>query len=106
MQTLLIVVDPLIRITIIALRFYMYVVFASVILSWLVAFDVVNMRNRFVYAVGSFLNRMTEPVLRPIRRFLPNLGGIDLSPLVLILGIYFVQMVLQRLLFTLISGGF
>ena len=106
MQTLLIVVDPLIRITIIALRFYMYVVFASVILSWLVAFDVVNMRNRFVYAVGSFLNRMTEPVLRPIRRFLPNLGGIDLSPLVLILGIYFVQMVLQRFLFTLISGGF
>lgn len=106
MQTLLIVVDPLIRITIVALRFYMYVVFASVILSWLVAFDVVNMRNRFVYAVGSFLNRMTEPVLRPIRRFLPNLGGIDLSPLVLILGIYFIQMVLQRLLFTLISGSF
>ena len=106
MDTLLIVVDPLIRITIMALQFYLYIVIASVILSWLVAFDVVNMRNRFVYAIGNFLNRATEPVMRPIRGFLPNLGGIDLSPLVLILGIYFVQMVLQRLLITLLRGGF
>ncbi|NNG02782.1 MAG: YggT family protein [Inquilinus sp.] len=105
MDTLLIVVDPLIRITIMALQIYLYVVIASVILSWLVAFDVVNMRNRFVYAVGSFVNRATEPVLRPIRRFLPNLGGIDLSPLVLLLLIYFVQMVLQRLLVALLVAA-
>ena len=55
------------------------------------------MRNRFVFTVGQFLSRLTEPVLRPIRRIMPNLGGIDLSPLVLVFGIFFVQRVLSRL---------
>lgn len=83
------------------LQLYFYVVIASVILSWLVAFEIVNMRNRFVYSIGHFLNRLTEPALRPIRRIMPNLGGIDLSPLVLVFGIFFVQRLLLRYAATL-----
>jgi YggT family protein len=79
------------------IELYIWVLIAGVILSWLVAFNVVNTHNRFVYAVGDFLHRITEPALRPIRRILPNLGGIDLSPLVLILLLLFVQQVLARL---------
>jgi len=75
----------------IALNFYMWMIILSAVLSWLVAFNVVNTRNPFVAAVGDFLYRITEPALRPIRSFLPNLGGIDLSPLVLILIIIFIQ---------------
>ena len=55
------------------------------------AFDIVNMRNRFVYLVGDALNRITEPVYRPIRRFLPDMGGLDLSPLIVILGLWFLR---------------
>jgi YggT family protein len=75
---------------------YVTLVIAQVVLSWLVAFNVVNTRNRFVYLVGDFLYRVTEPALRPIRRVLPNMGGIDLSPVVLILGLYFVRILLLR----------
>lgn len=70
---------------------YMYVLIASAILSWLVAFNVINTRNRFVYAIGDFLYRITEPALRHIRRFLPSFGGIDLSPVVLILLLIFLR---------------
>lgn len=97
----MIILEPLIILTIRILDIYIWVVIISVILSWLVAFNVINTRNQFVYAVGSFLHRITEPALRPIRRYLPSLGGIDLSPLVLILLIWFIQMVLQRVLFSL-----
>jgi YggT family protein len=75
----------------IALNFYMWMIILSAILSWLVAFNVVNTRNPFVAAVGDFLYRITEPALRPIRSFLPSLGGIDISPLILILIIIFIQ---------------
>jgi len=91
------VFDEVIWLIVQILQLYFYVVIASVILSWLVAFEIVNMRNRFVYSIGHFLNRLTEPVLRPIRRIMPNLGGIDLSPLVLVFGIFFVQRLLLRL---------
>lgn len=64
---------------------YIFALIGSAILSWLIAFDVINTRNRFVYAVVDFLHRVTEPALRPIRRYLPNLGGVDISPIVLIL---------------------
>lgn len=64
----------------------------SAVLSWLIAFDVVDRRNRFIAAIWDFTNRMTEPMLRPIRAFMPNLGGIDLAPLVLIIGLQFVVM--------------
>lgn len=64
---------------------YTFALIASAILSWLVAFNVVNTSNRFIYMVGDALYRLTEPALAPIRRFLPNLGGIDISPIVVII---------------------
>ena len=73
------------------LELYIWVVIASVILSWLVAFNVINTRNSFVNQVGDFLHRATEPALRPIRSILPNLGGIDISPIVLILLLVFIR---------------
>lgn len=97
----MIIIDPLIRILIIGLDFYIWVVIIWVIMSWLVAFNVINARNQFVSTVGNILQQLTEPALRPIRRFLPNLGGVDISPVVLILLIYFLQMVLQNLLIEL-----
>ena len=66
----------------------------SAILSWLVAFNVVNTRNQFVSAVAEFLYRITEPVLRPIRNVMPNLGGLDISPIIVILIIMFIQRVI------------
>ena len=76
------------------LQLYVYILIASAVLSWLIAFNVVNTRNQFVSAVGEFLYRVTEPVLAPIRRMLPNLGGLDVSPIVVILIIIFIQSVL------------
>ena len=78
---------------------YMLALIGSALLSWLVAFGVVNTRNRLVYIVGDFLHRSTEPVLAPIRRFLPNLGGIDISPLVVILLVIFARQFLRDLFF-------
>jgi YggT family protein len=75
---------------------YITLVIVQVVLSWLVAFNVVNTRNRFVYLVGDFLYRITEPALTPIRRLLPSMGGMDLSPVVLILGLYFARVLLLR----------
>ncbi|MBI4184395.1 MAG: YggT family protein [Proteobacteria bacterium] len=74
---------------------YILALIVSAILSWLVAFDVVNTRNRLIYMLGDFLYRITEPALRPVRNLLPNLGGIDVSPLVVILLLVF----LRKLLF-------
>ena len=76
------------------LRLYIWIVIGAAVLSWLVAFNVVNSRNRLVYATGDILNRLTEPVLRPIRRIVPLVGGIDLSPLVLILLLAFARRLL------------
>lgn len=67
------------------LALLMWAVIISAILSWLVAFDVVNLRNRFVYNVSHFLDAVTRPVLRPIQRVVPSLGGVDISPIILIL---------------------
>jgi len=73
------------------INLYIWLLIINVALSWLVAFNVVNTRNRFVYMIGDFLNRVTEPALRPIRRIIPNLGGIDISPVVLILVLVFAR---------------
>jgi YggT family protein len=73
------------------IRIYIWLLIASVVLSWLVSFNVVNTRNRFVYVVGDFLHRATEPVLRPVRNLLPNMGGLDISPIVVVLALYFVR---------------
>ena len=70
---------------------YIWALVISAVLSWLVAFNIVNTRNRFVYLVGDFLHRITEPALRPLRRVIPNLGGIDITPVVLILGLIFIR---------------
>lgn len=71
-------------------------IIAQAILSWLVAFDVINYRNRFVYSVGSFLDQVTRPLLEPFRRIIPNLGGIDISPIVVILLLNFVRILFMN----------
>jgi len=73
---------------------YVWVLIIQVVLSWLVQFNVVNARNPFVHQVGNALYRLTEPVLGPVRRMLPNLGGIDISPVIVILLLYFLQRLL------------
>jgi len=70
---------------------YTWVVIGSAIMSWLVAFGVVNVRNQFIRVIVDLLYRLTEPVLRPIRRVLPNLGGVDISPVILLLGLFFLR---------------
>jgi YggT family protein len=79
----------------IALTLYVWLLIAAAILSWLIAFGVVNTRNQAVAVVAEFLYRITEPALRPIRAVLPSLGGIDISPVILILIIYFIQRVID-----------
>lgn len=79
----------------VALDLYVWIVIASAIVSWLVAFNVINVRNDFVRAVWNFLHQVTEPALRPIRNLLPNLGGIDVAPIILLLGIFFIQRVIM-----------
>ncbi len=73
------------------LSLYMWCFVISAVLSWLVAFNVINTNNRFVYAIGDFLYRITEPLLRPMRNFLPNFGSIDFSPLIAIFAIILVK---------------
>ncbi len=70
---------------------YIWVIILSVILSWLIAFDIINIRNKYVYAFANALNRLTEPVFAPIRRVLPPLGGLDLSPLIVLFGLWFIR---------------
>ncbi|HUY67811.1 MAG TPA: YggT family protein [Alphaproteobacteria bacterium] len=79
------------------LNLYIWVLVIGAVLSWLIAFDVINTHNRFVRTVNEFLYRITEPLLRPIRRILPPLGGLDLSPMILIFLIIFLQSFLARL---------
>ncbi|KPF45019.1 YggT family protein [Rhizobium sp. G187] len=80
-----------------ALEIFKWILIASAIFSWLFAFNVVNASNRFVASLGEFFYQVTEPVLRPIRRFMPNLGGIDISPIVALLVVFFLQNLLMRL---------
>ena len=84
---------------------YIWVIIAGAILSWLVVFNVVNVRNRFVYQLGRFLDAITEPVLRPIRRVIPLIGGIDLSPIVLIFGLQFLLILFNRTIAPLLVGA-
>jgi YggT family protein len=79
----------------IVLDLYIYIVIAAAVLSWLVAFNVVNPRNQFVSMVGEFLYRITDPVLRPIRNMLPPMGGIDISPIVLFLIIILIEKIID-----------
>jgi YggT family protein len=79
----------------IALNLYLWIVIAMAIFSWLVAFNVVNTRNHGVAMIGDFLYRITEPALRPIRGMLPNLGGIDISPVILFLIIILIEKIID-----------
>ena len=76
-----------------------WAIIASAILSWLVAFDVINLRNRFVYSLSRFLDAVTRPVLRPVQRFIPPLGGVDISPIIVILIIQGLQSYILPLIF-------
>jgi len=87
MMSLALLIDKIIDI-------YTWIVIASAIMSWLVAFGVVNTRNQFIRWVVDFLYRITEPALRPQRRILPNLGGIDISPVILLLALFFIRSLL------------
>jgi YggT family protein len=73
------------------INIYIWMLIAAAVLSWLIAFNVVNTRNPMVHSIGDFLYRVTEPALRPIRSMLPNLGGIDISPVILIIGLLFLD---------------
>jgi len=81
-------------IILIVLDLYIWLLIAAAILSWLIAFNVVNTRNQFVAAVAEFLYRITEPVLAPIRNIMPNLGGLDISPIIVILIIMLIERVI------------
>ena len=89
----------LLDVLLLALQLYVWLLIASAIMSWLIAFNVVNTRNEVVRTIWNFLYQITEPVLRPIRNILPNLGGIDISPIILLLIIFFIQRVIQLYLY-------
>lgn len=82
----------------VALDIFLWLIIFTVIISWLVAFDVLNTRNRWVYKLCDWLNRLTNPVVQRVRRYVPPVGGIDLSPMIIILGIWFMQKLLVSLL--------
>ena len=92
-----VLLGPLLEVTLIVIELYMWAIIIGVILSWLVAFNVVNTSNRFVSMIRDLIHRLTEPLLGPIRRILPNFGGLDLSPMVLILGLIFIRGVIHNL---------
>ena len=86
--------NPILWLVDTVIRLYIWVVIAMAIVSWLIAFQVINTRNQFVRQAAEFLYRVTEPALRPIRSILPNLGGIDISPVILIIGLLFLEQVI------------
>ena len=89
----------LLDVLLLVLQLYVWLLIAAAVLSWLIAFNVVNTRNQFVAMVADFLYRITEPALRPIRNMMPNLGGIDISPIILILVIFLLERVILLYLY-------
>jgi YggT family protein len=87
---------PIVFILIQIINLYMYLLIASAILSWLIAFNVVNTRNQFVSAIAEFLYRITEPVLGPVRRRLPSFGGLDISPIIAFFVLWLIQLYLAE----------
>lgn len=90
------ILEPLFWLADTILGLYIFLLLASVIMSWLITFSVINTGNRFVYLLADFLYKITEPLLRRIRRYLPNMGGLDISPIVLLIAIYFLRRVLYQ----------
>ena len=101
----MIILEPLLIIVLWLIKAYIWVIIIGVILSWLIAFNVVNTYNKFVFLVQDITSRLTEPALRPIRRLLPNLGGIDISPIFLILALWFLEMVIIRVMGSLLYAA-
>ena len=89
----------LLDVVFLVLRIYSYIIIAMAILSWLLAFDVINFRNQLVRSIWNFVNSVTEPLLRPIRRILPNLGGVDVSPIILLLLLFLIEDIIQRYIY-------
>jgi YggT family protein len=94
-------VGPVVKLVVTVIDLYVWVVVASVILSWLVNLGVVNTTNRVVYAIGDFLYRITEPLLGPIRNAMPNLGNFDISPIILVLGLVLLRDILVEMAYRL-----
>jgi YggT family protein len=92
----------LIQTLIYALDIYWWIVVLSALFSWLFAFNIVNGRNQFVAMIGNALYQLTEPVYRPIRRLLPDLGGVDISPIIVLLAIFFLQRFLATTVYSLV----
>ena len=86
---------PIYLLTLKILEIYSFIVIANVIISWLIAFNVLNTQNRFVYSILELTYRLTDPILNKIRRFLPNLGSLDISPIILLLLIWFIEMCMK-----------
>jgi YggT family protein len=91
----------LINLVLTVINIYTWIIIAAAIMSWLIAFNVINPRNGIVHAIGNFLYQVTEPALRPIRNILPNLGGVDISPIVLLLLLWFISSLIQEYAFRL-----
>ena len=89
----------LLDVILVVLQLYVYVIIAAAILSWLVAFNVVNRHNDVVRSIWNFVTALTEPLLRPIRNVIPNFGGIDISPVILLLLIFFLQRVIEEYIY-------
>jgi len=94
----------LFNVILLALELYTYVIIASAIFSWLYAFNIVNSNNQVINAIGRVLYNLTEPALRPIRRFMPDLGGVDISPVILLLLIIFVRQIIVINLMPMFRG--
>ena len=77
------------------LKIYSYVVIANVIISWLIGFNILNTQNRFIFSILVLTYRLTDPILNKIRHFLPNLGSLDISPIILLLLIWFIEMCMK-----------
>ena len=94
----------LLDVLLLAFQLYTWVIIAVAVMSWLLAFNVINYHNDLVRSVWTGLNAVTEPLLRPIRKILPQMGGLDISPIVLLLIIFFVERIIQYNLYPLVLG--
>jgi YggT family protein len=94
-------VNPILWLVHTVIDIYFWIILAMVVMSWLVAFGIVNRSNPYVRQIGYALERLTEPLLRPIRRVLPDLGGIDISPIVLLIGLQFLGILVDNVFFSL-----
>jgi len=95
----MVVIDALLQVSYVALDIFKWMLIISIVLGWLIHFGVVNAYQPFVQGLGRFLYAVTEPALRPIRRFIPNMGGMDISPIILFLVILFLQRLIVNILY-------